>query len=376
MGVNLANDDELRALADTGQRRRSSRWQRRAAGAGQRGHRRHASRSPIPPIAAKRRPAGRPPTRRRSSRRCATRSRRAAGWDATPAASRATILEHAADLLEERMPEFIALCTKEAGKTLAGGGRRSARGGGFPAATTPGRRASCSARRKSCPARPANPTNCSCTAAACSSASARGISRWRSSSGQVAAALAAGNSVIAKPAEQTNLIGFCRGEAAARSRRAGRRAAVPARRRRHRRRRADPRSARGRRRVHRLDRHRAGDQSRAGRARRRASATLIAETGGQNALIADSSALPEQLVKDAMVAAFDFRRPALLGGAHAVRAGRHRRQGDRACWPARWTRLVVGDPGAAVHRRRPGDRRGRAGHAGRARRAHGQAKPS
>jgi RHH-type proline utilization regulon transcriptional repressor/proline dehydrogenase/delta 1-pyrroline-5-carboxylate dehydrogenase len=34
-------------------------------------------------------------------------------------------------------------------------------------------------------------------------------------------------------------------------------------------------------------------------------AALIAETGGQNALIADSSALPEQLVKDAIASAFD-----------------------------------------------------------------------
>src|SRR5690606_7208664 len=34
-------------------------------------------------------------------------------------------------------------------------------------------------------------------------------------------------------------------------------------------------------------------------------AALVAETGGQNALIADSSALPEQLVKDAIVSAFD-----------------------------------------------------------------------
>ena len=32
--------------------------------------------------------------------------------------------------------------------------------------------------------------------------------------------------------------------------------------------------------------------------------TLIAETGGQNALVADSSALPEQLVKDVMASAF------------------------------------------------------------------------
>ncbi|MDT1130616.1 aldehyde dehydrogenase family protein, partial [Staphylococcus pseudintermedius] len=39
-------------------------------------------------------------------------------WDATPAASRAAILEHAAQLLEERMPQYIALCTKEAGKTI------------------------------------------------------------------------------------------------------------------------------------------------------------------------------------------------------------------------------------------------------------------
>src|SRR5436309_15117827 len=32
---------------------------------------------------------------------------------------------------------------------------------------------------------------------------------------------------------------------------------------------------------------------------------LIAETGGQNALVADSSALPEQLVQDALASAFD-----------------------------------------------------------------------
>jgi RHH-type proline utilization regulon transcriptional repressor/proline dehydrogenase/delta 1-pyrroline-5-carboxylate dehydrogenase len=31
---------------------------------------------------------------------------------------------------------------------------------------------------------------------------------------------------------------------------------------------------------------------------------LIAETGGQNALIGDSSALPEQLIKDALSSAF------------------------------------------------------------------------
>ncbi|WP_108784841.1 bifunctional proline dehydrogenase/L-glutamate gamma-semialdehyde dehydrogenase PutA, partial [Xanthomonas fragariae] len=39
-------------------------------------------------------------------------------WNRTPAASRATILEHAAELLEARMPGFMAICVKEAGKTL------------------------------------------------------------------------------------------------------------------------------------------------------------------------------------------------------------------------------------------------------------------
>src|SRR6266851_1012398 len=33
--------------------------------------------------------------------------------------------------------------------------------------------------------------------------------------------------------------------------------------------------------------------------------TLVAETGGQNALIVDSSALPEQVVRDALTSAFD-----------------------------------------------------------------------
>ncbi len=45
-----------------------------------------------------------------------------------------------------------------------------------------------------------------CTAAASSSASARGTSRWPIFTGQIAAALAAGNAVVAKPAEQTPLI--------------------------------------------------------------------------------------------------------------------------------------------------------------------------
>ena len=44
-----------------------------------------------------------------------------ASWNAMPAASRAAILEHAADRLEARTAEFIAMCTREAGKTIPDG---------------------------------------------------------------------------------------------------------------------------------------------------------------------------------------------------------------------------------------------------------------
>jgi RHH-type proline utilization regulon transcriptional repressor/proline dehydrogenase/delta 1-pyrroline-5-carboxylate dehydrogenase len=101
-------------------------------------------------------------------------------WNRTPAASRAAILEHAADQLEARMPEFMALCVKEAGKSLPTASPKCAKRW-TSCATTPSRRASSSATPRSCPARPVSPTSCSCTAAACSSASARGTSRWRSS---------------------------------------------------------------------------------------------------------------------------------------------------------------------------------------------------
>ena len=55
---------------------------------------------------------------------------------------------------------------------------------------------------------------------------------------------------------------------------------------------------------------------------------LIAETGGQNAMIVDSSALAEQVVTDVLVR-LRQRRPALFGAARAVRAGRFRRPRPR-----------------------------------------------
>jgi RHH-type transcriptional regulator, proline utilization regulon repressor / proline dehydrogenase / delta 1-pyrroline-5-carboxylate dehydrogenase len=62
---------------------------------------------------------------------------------------------------------------------------------------------------------------------------------------------------------------------------------------------------------------------------------LIAETGGQNALIADSSALPEQLVKDAISGGLRF------AGQRCSAARVLFVQADIAdkvmtCWPARW----------------------------------------
>ncbi|QJW83218.1 aldehyde dehydrogenase family protein [Ramlibacter terrae] len=56
------------------------------------------------------------------------------------------------------------------------------------------------------PARPARPTCCGCRGAGRGPASARGTSRWRSSPAVVAAALATGNTALAKPAEQTPAI--------------------------------------------------------------------------------------------------------------------------------------------------------------------------
>ena len=104
------------------------------------------------------------------------------------------------------MPRFMAMCTKEAGKTLADGVAEVREAVDFlryyalqarelfPAAALPG------------------PTGESNTLQLAGRGVFVCISPWNFPLaiflGQVAAALAAGNTVIAKPAEQTNLIGF------------------------------------------------------------------------------------------------------------------------------------------------------------------------
>jgi RHH-type transcriptional regulator, proline utilization regulon repressor / proline dehydrogenase / delta 1-pyrroline-5-carboxylate dehydrogenase len=222
-------------------------------------------------------------------------------WDATPAASRAAILEHAADLLEARMPQYIALCTKEAGKTIPDGVAEVREAVDFL------RYYAAQARREFVPQPLPGPTGESNALQLCGRGVFVCISPWNFPlaifTGQVAAALAAGNSVIAKPAEQTNLVAhaavkllheagvppavlqFVPGDGASVG------AALT----------ADPRVAGV---AFTGSTATARAINRAMAARDAAIGVLIAETGGQNALIADSSALPEQLVKDALASAF------------------------------------------------------------------------
>ncbi len=222
-------------------------------------------------------------------------------WDATPPASRAAILEHAADLLEARMPQYIALCTKEAGKTIPDGVAEVREAADFL------RYYAAQARKEFVPHPLPGPTGESNALQLCGRGVFVCISPWNFPlaifAGQIAAALAAGNSVIAKPAEQTNLVGyyavkllheagvpadvlqFLPGNGATVG------AALT----------KDPRVA-GVAFTGSTDTARAINRALA--ARDAAIGVLIAETGGQNALIADSSSLPEQLVKDALASAF------------------------------------------------------------------------
>jgi RHH-type proline utilization regulon transcriptional repressor/proline dehydrogenase/delta 1-pyrroline-5-carboxylate dehydrogenase len=208
-------------------------------------------------------------------------------WSRTPASERADCLERAADLLERERGTLIALAVREAGKTLPnamGEVREAADFCRYYAAQARGELAGTT---------PRGPLAC--------------ITPWNFPLaifvGEVSAALAAGNPALAKPAEQTPLIAAA---AVALLRRAGVPpaavqllpgrgeivgAALV----------ADPRiagvlftgSTEVARAINRQLASRAGDP------------VLIAETGGQNAMIVDSSALPEQVVADVLTSAFD-----------------------------------------------------------------------
>jgi len=300
MGVNLANDDQLRTLAEAVNAAATQAWRATPLVPGARAG---GADIAVSNPADRRQVVGQWQPADSDTVELALKNAVAAhdAWNATPAASRAAILEHAANLLETRMPQYIALCTKEAGKTIPDGVAEVREAVDFL------RYYAMQARELFKPEALPGPTGESNTL----QLSGRGvfvcISPWNFPLaiflGQVSAALAAGNSVIAKPAEQTNLIGYYAVKLlheagvpeAALQFLPGDGATVGAALTR------DPRVA-GVAFTGSTDTARAINRALA--ARDAAIGVLIAETGGQNALIADSSSLPEQVVKDAIGSAF------------------------------------------------------------------------
>ncbi len=214
-------------------------------------------------------------------------------WAGTPPAERAAPLDRAADLLGDQMPRLLGLLAREAGKTFANGIAEVREAVDFLRFYAAQARADFAIDTH----RPLGPVVC--------------ISPWNFPLaifvGQIAAALAAGNPVLAKPAEQTPLI-------AAEAVRLLWQAGVP---------RAALQLLPGQgetvgaalvgdirvqgvmftgstevaRILQKTLSQRLGADGR--------SVPLIAETGGQNAMIVDSSALVEQVVVDVVASAFD-----------------------------------------------------------------------
>ncbi|MEJ0025385.1 MAG: bifunctional proline dehydrogenase/L-glutamate gamma-semialdehyde dehydrogenase PutA [Rhizomicrobium sp.] len=226
-----------------------------------------------------------------------------ADWDALGGKVRAGILYRAADLFEKNRPLLMALAVREAGKTLP-----NALGEVREAVDFLRYYATRAAATFEEPLRLPGPTGESNELTLHGRGVFACISPWNFPlsifAGQVAGALAAGNGVLAKPAEQTPLI-------AAAAVRLLHEAGVPAnvlhllpgdgprigkvlf---------ADPRLAGV---AFTGSTDAANAINRALAARSGPIATLIAETGGQNAMIVDSTALPEQVARDALASAFD-----------------------------------------------------------------------
>ncbi|MDP9139092.1 MAG: bifunctional proline dehydrogenase/L-glutamate gamma-semialdehyde dehydrogenase PutA, partial [Pseudomonadota bacterium] len=224
-------------------------------------------------------------------------------WDGIGAERRAILLERAADLYEENRLRLLMLLIYEAGKTLDNAQADLREAIDFLRYYAMGAR-----RQFSVPLELPGPTGEHNQL----SLRARGvfacISPWNFPlaifTGQVSAALAAGNAVIAKPAEQTPLV-------AAEAVRLLHRAGVP----------GEilhllPGDGARIGKVLLADRRLAGvaftgsNETAASINRALADRTgpilpFIAETGGMNAMIVDSSALPEQAVRDALASAFD-----------------------------------------------------------------------
>jgi RHH-type proline utilization regulon transcriptional repressor/proline dehydrogenase/delta 1-pyrroline-5-carboxylate dehydrogenase len=209
------------------------------------------------------------------------------GWATRPVAERADILRRAADLYEANAAEFFALATREAGKTLADGVAEVREAVDF-------------LRYYASEAENAEAGTEARGVIAC-------ISPWNFPlaifTGQIAAALVTGNAVVAKPAEQTPLIA-CRAVELLREAGVpedviqlvpgdGPSVGAPLT--------ADPRIAgvcfTGSTEVAKLIEKQLAETA-------RPDAMLIAETGGLNAMVVDSTALPEQAVRDILASAF------------------------------------------------------------------------
>jgi len=227
----------------------------------------------------------------------------ASAWDRTSAGERAAILERTADLYERDRYALMALIIREGGRTI-------------PAALSEVREAAdylryYAARARADFAEPLalpGPTGERNRIALHGRGIFACISPWNFPlaifTGQIAAALAAGNAVIAKPAEQTPLTAAAAirhllaagipGDALHLLPGSGETVGGTLT--------ADPRIA-GIAFTGSTDTARAINLTLAKRPG--PIVPLIAETGGQNAMIVDSSALPEQVVTDALTSAFD-----------------------------------------------------------------------
>jgi RHH-type proline utilization regulon transcriptional repressor/proline dehydrogenase/delta 1-pyrroline-5-carboxylate dehydrogenase len=224
-------------------------------------------------------------------------------WDQRGGDARASVLDRAADLFEADRAGLMALLVREAGKMLANAQ------GDLREAVDHLRYSAAEARRQfASPRERKGPTGEKNELSLHGRGVFAAISPWNFPlaifTGQIAAALAAGNAVVAKPAEQTPLT-------AARAVRLMHKAGVP------------PDVLHllpGRGEV--VGTALVGDPrvdgvvftggtdtgiaiNRRLAARDGKIVKLIAETGGQNAMIVDSSALPEQVVDDALISAFD-----------------------------------------------------------------------
>ncbi len=224
-------------------------------------------------------------------------------WDRVPAAARAQLLRDAADRLERDTARFVGICVAEAGKTVPDSIAEVREAVDFLRYYA-ARAEADFGRAQQLP----GPTGESNRLGLRGRGVFACISPWNFPlaifTGQVSAALAAGNAVIAKPAEQTPLV-------AAEMVRILHASGIP----------GDV--------LHfvpgrgsRIGPVLTGDARIAGVAFTGSTETarlinrslaahdgplpaLIAETGGQNAMVVDSSALPEQVVNDAVTSAFN-----------------------------------------------------------------------